>query len=189
MEELLSKLLSNTAGSICAFRELCVWLVWDQTHITFSMQAIMIVVLGPSLPLTISYFAAYKSLKNLRSLHTSLTSQLDDTLQLTHIKLYHTATYVNLNVLAANLPDLRCLEGLPFRAPSDPKNYWPLRQCRDLEKLIMHQGCVHLPCGGICCEPHAFGTVPRFCSSRNQAVLCTLLSLSRPSYVFCCESL
>lgn len=98
-----------------------------------------------SLSLPVAVCAAYKSLRNLKSLHTSLTSQLDDVLQLTHIKLYHTATYLNLNVLAASLPHLRCLEGLPFRNPSDPKNYWPLRQCRHLEKLVMQQGCVQLP--------------------------------------------
>jgi hypothetical protein len=73
-------------------------------------------------------------------LSTSLTSQLDDVPQLTHIKLYHTATDLNLNMLASQLPELRCLEGLPYR--NKPENYWPLRQCPQLEKLIMLNGCV-----------------------------------------------
>jgi hypothetical protein len=97
------------------------------------------------LVLTISSCAAYNSLKSLRSLHTSCTFQLDDVLQLTRLKLHHTMTNLNLNMLATQLPDLRCLEGLPYRSTNDPENYLALRKCHHLEKLIIHSGCAATP--------------------------------------------
>jgi hypothetical protein len=103
------------------------------------------------LPFTPSSCAAYKPLKNLKALQTSSTFQLDDVLQLTRLKLHHTMTSLNLNMLATQLPDLRCLEGLPYRSTNEPENYWPLRQCHNLEKLIMHSGCAATPWFLQCC--------------------------------------
>lgn len=128
VEELLSKLALDTTGSVCMLQLHCCVTVYVHAHIKLS-------------PSRLAACAVYKSLKNLRSLYTSLTSQLEDGLQLTHIMFCHSVTYVNLRTLAANLPELRCLEGLPFPTSNDSKSYWPLKQCLNLEKLVMNYGC------------------------------------------------
>jgi hypothetical protein len=68
------------------------------------------------------------------------------------MKFYHTVTNLNFNTLASKLPALRCLQVLRYRNADDPTNFWPLRQCAHLEKLIMHNGCAVTPCFLQCCS-------------------------------------
>lgn len=128
LEELLSKLASNPMSPVCASPAqpaMCsrCYLVLhrlDDTH-----------VFG---------YAAYVTLSKLEHLSTTLVGKLSDVQRLTRLELRSCKSYVNLRLVAESLPQLRVLEGLPFKPGTDHRFYWPLRQCSKLEKLVTSPG-------------------------------------------------
>eukprot|EP00892_Ulva_mutabilis_P000653 jgi/Ulvmu1/10589/UM065_0043.1 len=83
---------------------------------------------------------SYVTLSKLESLSTTFVGKVADVQHLTRLELRSCKSYINLNLVAESLPQLRILKGLPFKPGTDHRFYWPLRQCVKLEKLVTLPG-------------------------------------------------